>query len=224
MSDRSTDERQARRRSRMVERHIAGRGVRDERVLDAMRAVPREKFIPARLAGRAYADGPLPIGAGQTISQPYVVAIMSAAAELTPDDRVLEIGTGSGYGAAVLSHLAAAVTTVERRHGLADDAEKRLRSLGYDKVRVERGDGTLGWPEAAPYDAIIVTAGGPEVPDALRSQLRDGGRLVIPIGSDRQSQRLIRERRTHGGYQVDQLGLVRFVPLIGEQGWAHRED
>ena len=137
---------------------------------------------------------------------------------------MLEIGTGSGYGAAVLSHLAANVTTVERHDGLAADAEKRLRALGYDNVRVERGDGTLGWAEAAPYDAIIVTAGGPEVPDALRSQLRDGGRLVIPIGSDRQSQRLVRERRANDEYQVDQLGLVRFVPLIGEQGWAHRED
>ena len=224
MRERPTDERQARRRARMVERHIVERGIRDERVLDAMRTVPREKFIPAELAAQAYADGPLPIGAGQTISQPYVVAVMTAAAELTPDDRVLEIGTGSGYGAAVLSHLAAEVRTVERRHELAADAEKRLRYLGYDNVHVERGDGTLGWPEAAPYDAIIVTAGGPEVPDALRSQLTDGGRLVIPVGSDRQSQSLIRERREGDEYRVDHLGLVRFVPLVGEQGWDRRGD
>jgi protein-L-isoaspartate(D-aspartate) O-methyltransferase len=208
----------------MVEQHIARRGVRDERVLDAMRTVPREKFISPELTGQAYADGPLPIGAGQTISQPYVVALMAAAAELTPDDRVLEIGTGSGYGAAVLGRLAAEVVTVERRHDLASDAGRRLRDLGYTNIRVERGDGTLGWLESAPYDAIVVTAGGPEVPDALRTQLADGGRLVIPVGPDRNSQSLIRERRDGDIFRVDHLGLVRFVPLVGEQGWAGRED
>jgi len=218
MRDRSAP-RQAQRRARMVEVQIAGRGIVDERVLAALRSVPRERFVPARLAGQAYADRPLPIGAEQTISQPFVVAMMTAAAELTDADRVLEVGTGSGYGSAVLASVSAEVWTIERHHGLADAAELRLRGLGFDNVHGLRGDGTLGWPEAAPYDAIVVTAGGPSVPEALRSQLADGGRLVVPVGADLSNQQLIRVRRQGAEFRVDELGLVRFVPLVGDQGW-----
>ncbi len=214
-----SEERQAERRARMVDRDIARRGVRDEGVLHAMRTVPREKFVPSRHVGQAYADNPLPIGGGQTISQPYVVAMMAAAAEPAPGERVLEIGTGSGYGAAVLSLVTGEVWTIERDRELAAAARQRLRSLGYDNVHVEHGDGTLGWPDAAPYQAIVVTAGGPVVPDALREQVADGGRLVIRVGADRHSQTLVRERRCGDEYRVDELGLVRFVPLVGEQGW-----
>jgi protein-L-isoaspartate(D-aspartate) O-methyltransferase len=203
----------------MVEVQIAGRGIVDERVLAALRSVPRERFVPERLAGQAYADRPLPIGAEQTISQPFVVALMAAAAELTDGDRVLEVGTGSGYGAAVLASVSGEVWTIERHRGLADAAELRLRGLGYDNVHVLCGDGTLGWPQVAPYDAIVVTAGGPSVPEALRSQLADGGRLVVPVGADRSNQQLIRVRREGAEFRVDELGLVRFVPLVGDQGW-----
>lgn len=203
----------------MVRRHIARRGITDERVLEAMASVPRERFIPARLATQAYADRPLPIGSGQTISQPFVVAMMAAAAEISATDRVLEIGTGSGYGAAVLGSIAAEVWTVERHAELAASAERTLSDLGYVNVHVVHGDGTMGWPDAAPYDAIVVTAGGPRVPDALRAQLAEGGRIVIPVGTDRANQELIRERRVGDALEVDRLGLVRFVPLVGEQGW-----
>jgi protein-L-isoaspartate(D-aspartate) O-methyltransferase len=223
MPQRPDDDRRTRRlaarRAKMVERHIAGRGISDEAVLAAMGTVPREKFVPGDLASQAYSDRPLPIGAGQTISQPYVVAMMAAAAAIGPADRVLEIGTGSGYGAAVLGCIGAEVWTVERHDELARTAERRLGRLGFGNVHVVTGDGTLGWPDAAPYDAIVVTAGGPDVPEALRAQLAEGGRLVIPIGTDRTNQRLIRERRVGDGYLVDELGLVRFVPLVGEQGW-----
>jgi protein-L-isoaspartate(D-aspartate) O-methyltransferase len=207
-------------RDRMVAGEIAARGVEDPLVLDAMRAVPREDFVPADLAEYAYEDGPLPIGHGQTISQPYIVAVMTAAARVRPGDRVLEIGTGSGYGAAVLSKIAGEVYTVERIEGLADSASDRLAALGYGNVHVRWGDGTLGWAEHAPYDAIIVTAGGPMVPRALLDQLKPGGRLVMPLGSEPRAQRLI--RRTRSGpetYTQDDLEWVAFVPLIGEQGW-----
>ena len=207
-------------RDRMVAGEIAARGVEDPLVLDAMRAVPREDFVPADLAEYAYEDGPLPIGHGQTISQPYIVAVMTAAARVRPGDRVLEIGTGSGYGAAVLSKIAGEVYTVERIEGLADSARDRLAALGYGNVRVRCGDGTLGWAEHAPYDAIIVTAGGPTVPQALLDQLKPGGRLVMPLGSEPRAQRLIRRTRTGPEtYTQDDLELVTFVPLIGEQGW-----
>jgi len=207
-------------RDRMVAGQIAARGVEDPLVLDAMRAVPREDFVPADLAGYAYEDGPLPIGHGQTISQPYIVAVMTAAARLRPGDRVLEIGTGSGYGAAVLSKIAGEVYTVERIQGLADSARDRLAALGYGNVHVRCGDGTLGWAEHAPYDAIIVTAGGPTVPRALLDQLKPGGRLVMPLGSEPRGQRLIRRTRTGPEtYTQDDLEWVAFVPLIGEQGW-----
>jgi len=207
-------------RERMVAEQIAARGVSDRLVLDAMRAVPREDFVPEDLAESAYEDGPLPIGHAQTISQPYIVAVMTAAARVRPGDRVLEIGTGSGYAAAVLSKIAGEVYTVERLEALADSARDRLAVLGYHNVHVRFGDGTLGWAEHAPYDAIIVTAGGPTVPRALLDQLKPGGRLVMPLGSEPRAQRLIRQTRTGPDtYVQDDLEWVAFVPLIGEQGW-----
>ena len=199
----------------MVRRDIKGRGISDPRVLEAMAAVPREAFVGPGQTRRAYADGPLPIGEGQTISQPYVVAWMAEAAEVGAEDRVLEVGTGSGYAAAVLGRLAATVHTVERHAVLAKDAAERLRELGCDNVRVRHGDGTGGWSEHAPYDAIVVAAAGPGVPRALREQLRPGGRLIIPVGGRRSVQRLVRERRAESGeFTREELGAVRFVPLV----------
>ena len=201
----------------MVRRDIKGRGISDPRVLAAMAAVPREEFVGPGLTRRAYADGPLQIGEGQTISQPYVVAWMAEAAEVAAGDRVLEVGTGSGYAAAVLGRLAAKVYTVERHAVLARAAAERLRNLGCDNVRVRHGDGNEGWSEHAPYDAIVVAAAGPGVPGALREQLRTGGRLVIPVGLQWATQRLIRERR--GGsdeFTSEELGMVRFVPLVDD--------
>ncbi len=201
----------------MVCRHIKGRGISDPRVLEAMAAVPREAFVGAVQARRAYADGPLPIGEGQTISQPYVVAWMAEAAEVGLGDRVLEVGTGSGYAAAVLGRLADAVYTVERNAVLAQAAAERLRELGCDNVKVRHGDGNQGWSEHAPYDAIVVAAAGPAVPGALRAQLRKGGRLVIPVGGRWATQRLVRERRRESGeITCEELGMVRFVPLVDE--------
>ena len=201
----------------MVRRHIKGRGISDPRVLAAMAAVPREEFIGANQVRRAYADGPLPIGEGQTISQPYVVAWMAEAAEVAAGDRVLEVGTGSGYAAAVLGRLAAKVYTVERHAALARAAAERLRNLECDNVRVRHGNGNEGWSEHAPYDAIVVAAAGPDVPGALREQLRTGGRLVIPVGLQWATQRLIRERRA-GSDEItrEELGMVRFVPLVDD--------
>jgi protein-L-isoaspartate(D-aspartate) O-methyltransferase len=210
-------------RDEMVSRQIAARGVRDERVLEAMGTVPREAFVPERLAELAYDDSPLPIGEEQTISQPYVVALMAEALELRPGEKVLEIGAGSGYAAAVLSRLAREVFTVERHESLAREARERMARLGYSNVQVHQGDGTLGWPERAPYDAIVVAAGGPEVPQALLDQLAEGGRLVIPIGPDVRSQNLVRVRRKDGHFLREDLGPVRFVPLIGAQGWREED-
>jgi protein-L-isoaspartate(D-aspartate) O-methyltransferase len=207
-------------RDRMIAEQIAARGLDDPPVLAAMRAVAREEFVPAEERDLAYQDGPLPIGYGQTISQPYIVAVMTAAARVRSGDRVLEIGTGSGYAAAVLSKLAGEVYTIERIEALAESARKRLAALGYGNVHVRCGDGTLGWPEQAPYDAIIVTAGGPTVPPALLHQLKPGGRLVMPLGSSQRVQRLVRLTRTGPEtYAQDELEPVAFVPLIGEQGW-----
>lgn len=203
----------------MVRRQIRGRGISDPRVLEAMGAVPREAFVGPGHTRRAYADGPLPIGEGQTISQPYVVALMVEAAGLSWGDSVLEIGTGSGYAAAVLSRVAATVHTVERHAALAEVAGGRLRELGYANVCVRHGDGTLGWREHAPYDAIVVSAGGRRVPAPLREQLADGGRLVMPVGWGWRGQSLVCERRTRSGaFTREKLGRVRFVPLIGEAG------
>jgi protein-L-isoaspartate(D-aspartate) O-methyltransferase len=207
----------------MVDEQIAARGVVDRAVLDAMRVVPREKFVPPSAAEFAFEDSPVPIEEGQTISQPYVVALMAEALELTARDRVLEIGAGSGYAAAVLSRIAAEVYTIERHAVLAELARSRLKDLGFDNVQVVHGDGTLGLPERAPYDAIIVAAGGPSVPETLRSQLAIGGRLVIPVGATPRAQELVRVRRIgEHEYRQEDLGAVRFVPLIGAQGWVGR--
>jgi protein-L-isoaspartate(D-aspartate) O-methyltransferase len=204
----------------MVRVQLAGRDIRDTAVLNAMWTVPREVFVPLDLIACAYDDGPLPIGSGQTISQPYVVAFMIAAAAPKAGDRALEIGTGSGYSAAVLASIVKEVYTIERIAVLADAAVRRLADLGYRNVQVRCGDGTLGWPEHAPYDVIIVTAGGPRVPPALLAQLATGGRLVMPVGSDRFLQRIVRlSRRTDGKLLEEQLEAVAFVPLIGAEGW-----
>jgi protein-L-isoaspartate(D-aspartate) O-methyltransferase len=203
----------------MIEKHLKARGVKDEAVLQAMAAVPREAFLPETMAEFAYEDSPLPIGEGQTISQPYIVAFMTQLLELDKDDRVLEIGTGSGYAAAILGQIVDTVYTVERHPSLAEKARETFRRLGYDNIHVHQGDGSLGWPEHAPYDAIVVTAGAPEVPDTLKKQLAVGGRLVIPVGSSR-LQELLRIRRTaEDRYEQEERLSVRFVPLVGAEGW-----
>src|SRR5664280_553479 len=205
----------------MVERNIAARGVRDELVLDAMREVQRELFLPENLREFAYEYSPLPIAGEQTISQPYIVAFMAEALMLKGGEKVLEIGAGSGYAAAVLSEIAGHVYTVERLGQLADKAAALLADLGYDNVHVLHGDGTKGWPEHAPYDAIVVAAGGPQVPDSLKEQLKIGGRLVIPVGADQRSQELVRVTRiSTSEYRSEDIADVRFVPLIGEEGWS----
>jgi protein-L-isoaspartate(D-aspartate) O-methyltransferase len=211
-------------REQMVETQIAGRGVRDSRVLDAIRLVPREEFVDPGYEEFAYEDGPLPIGAGQTISQPYIVALMIEAAELKPTDRVLEVGTGSGYAAAVMSRIAARVYGIERHEMLVAAAEQRLQRLGYENVELRVGDGTCGWPEVAPFDAILVAASGPEVPRALKEQLALNGRLIIPVGLH-QFQQTLRKLTRLGQTQWEEidLGAVAFVPLIGEQGWANED-
>jgi protein-L-isoaspartate(D-aspartate) O-methyltransferase len=209
-------------RARMVEAHIAARGIENPAVLRAMSEVPREEFVPPELAAHAYMDRPLPIGEEQTISQPYMVAFMAEVAELQPGDRVLEVGTGSGYAAAVFAHAADEVYTVERHASLAAEAESRFERLGYDNVHVAVRDGTLGWAEHAPYDAIIVAAGSPGVlPPPLKEQLAPGGRLIIPRGVTLWGQELVRVRRSEDGesYREEVLGAVQFVPLIGEAGW-----
>jgi protein-L-isoaspartate(D-aspartate) O-methyltransferase len=207
-------------RERMVQRQIADRGVRDPYTLAAMRKVPREEFIAPSLREFAYEDSPLPIEAGQTISQPYIVALMIAEAGIRPGDRVLEIGSGSGYASAVMAAIAKEVYAIERVSELAELARQRFERLGYDNIQVRVGDGTRGWPEAAPFDAILAAAGGPSVPEALLQQLAPGGRLVMPIGSTRDQQRLVLVTRTENNRFVQkELGAVRFVPLIGEHGW-----
>lgn len=204
----------------MVEHQLVARDIRDPGVLAAMSEVPREAFVPPSLRGSAYIDGPLPIGEGQTISQPYIVALMAQAIEAGPADRVLEIGTGSGYAAAVLSRVVADVYTVERIGTLARAAAERCHALGYDNVHVLTGDGTLGWPEHAPYDAILASASGPEVPTPLKAQLRVGGVLVMPVGGRNWDQHLVRLRKTAPEHFVEEhLGGVAFVPLIGRDGW-----
>ena len=210
----------ARERELMVDTQLIARGLRDPAVLHAMRTVPREAFVSPAQAAFAYADEPLPIGLGQTISQPYVVAAMIEAVRPTPGDRALEIGTGSGYAAAVLATLVESVYTVERLEELASAARRRLDELGYRNVHVRHGDGTLGWPEHAPYGVIIVTASGPRVPPALLDQLAVGGRLIMPVGPALGAQRLVRVTRTAGGgIDREELEGVAFVPLIGEEGW-----
>lgn len=209
------------RRDEMVRAQLQSRGIRDRRVLDAFRAVPRERFVSARQAELAYEDAPLPIEEGQTISQPYIVALMLEAAAIAPGDHVLEVGAGSGYAAAVLAHLARRVDAVERHAALATVAAARLEHLGIDNAEVHHGDGSLGLPARAPFDAIIVSAGAPEVPHALLEQLAPGGRLVIPVGREPRSQELILVERTgEHEYERRSLGGVVFVPLVGAEGWG----
>jgi protein-L-isoaspartate(D-aspartate) O-methyltransferase len=210
-------------RMNMVARQLATRGIADPRVLNAFREVPREAFIPADLAEFAYDDTPLPIAEGQTTSQPYIVALTVEALSLRGGERVLEIGTGSGYAAAILSRLAAEVFTVERISALARSARENLARAGFETVQVRCGDGTLGWSDHAPYDAIAVAAGGPEVPESLLSQLAIGGRLVLPVGPETQ-QVLVRVTRTGAAeYREEPLSEVRFVPLIGAEGWPEAQ-
>lgn len=209
-----------RQRRRMVERQIRARGIEAPRVLAAMLAVRREHYVPDRLVARSYDDAALPIDEGQAISQPYIVAFMLEALGLQGGEKVLEIGTGSGYAAAVLAELAREVFTVERSPLLARTAADALRADGRGSVHVRCADGTLGWPEQAPFDAIAVAAGGPRVPPALREQMAIGGRLVMPVGDEWWSQDLVCvTRRAAGDWRDEHLASVRFVPLIGEQGW-----
>ena len=202
----------------MIESQIRKRGVSSPRVLEAMASVRRHEFVPLEFRNDAYADKPLPIGEGQTISQPYMVAAMTEALELTGTERVLEIGTGSGYQAAVLSVLVSQVLTVESHTLLALAAQERLTNLGYTNVHVHNGDGSAGFPDAAPYDAILVTAGAPGIPQIFASQLREGGRLVIPVG-DRDNQELVRARMENGQLKSRVLFNCKFVPLLGRYGW-----
>jgi protein-L-isoaspartate(D-aspartate) O-methyltransferase len=208
-------------RERMVAEQLEGRGFRNEPILAAMRRVPRHLFVPARQEAIAYDDCPLQIGEGQTISQPYMVAVMTEALGVGVGARVLEIGTGSGYQAAILGELGAEVVTVERKPALAAKARERLASLGYSNVEVVVGDGSLGYPASAPYDGIVVTAGAPQVPASLTSQLADGARLVVPIGQLMQQELRVIERR---GLETRETGRMpcAFVPLIGKLGWPER--
>ncbi len=202
----------------MVSTQIEARGIHDQRVLEVMRKVPRHLFIGEALRDQAYGDFPLPIGEGQTISQPYIVAEMTQALELSKDDRVLEIGTGSGYQTAILAELAYRIYTIERVRELFVRARKLLDELGYHNVVARCSDGTLGWRDESPFEAIIVTAGAPEVPEKLLQQLTSGGRLIIPVGN-RFSQTLLKIRKDEDGIHKIDLGGCRFVKLIGEHGW-----
>ena len=206
----------------MVETQIRKRGVTSPRVLDAMASVPRHEFVPVEFKSDAYADKPLPIGEGQTISQSYMVAAMTEALELTGSERVLEIGAGSGYQAAVLSLLAREVITVESHTPLALSAQERLTDLGYANVHVHNADGSGGFPDAAPYDAILVTAAAPKIPAVLAGQLREGGRLVIPVGS-LENQELVLARKENGKLKSRTLFDCRFVPLLGRYGWSQQD-
>ena len=212
-------------RKTMVERQLAARGIADRRILDAFRQVPREQFVSDEIRSFAYEDGPLPIAAGQTISQPYIVALMIEAAAVGPGERVLEIGAGSGYAAAVLSHIAAEVVAVERHSELAASARERLAALGYPNVRIVEGDGSAGLPDEAPFEAILVAASGPDVPQALMDQLAVGGTLVMPLGEPDTLQTLIKVTRlSETESRREDLGPVRFVPLIGKEGWSEGGD
>ena len=213
MTDRFADARR-----NMIERQLVARGITDPTVLAAMARVPREAFIPPELANSAYEDSPLPIAEGQTISQPYIVALMAEAACIRQPSRVLEVGTGSGYAAAVLAELARAVVTIERHAKLASAARATLKRLGYSNVVVIEGDGSRGVPEQAPFDAILVAAGAPSPPESLKRQLAEGGRLVIPISvNTHQDLRAI--TRSGDSFREEDLGPVRFVPLLGKEGW-----
>jgi protein-L-isoaspartate(D-aspartate) O-methyltransferase len=207
-------------RARMVESQLASRGIRDERVLDAMRRVARHRFVPEPLRAASYQDGPLSIGAGQTISQPYIVAFMTEAAEVSPEDRVLEIGTGSGYQTAVLAELAGDVYSIEVVPSLYERTTGLLETMGYTNLHLQLGDGHAGWPEAAPFDAIVVTAAPEVVPRALVEQLATGGRMVIPVGRGDQQLRVL--RKLPGGLRETSRMAVRFVPMVDAGGVERR--
>jgi protein-L-isoaspartate(D-aspartate) O-methyltransferase len=210
----------AREREAMVERQLRRRGITEQPILDAFLAVPREAFVGAGYAYLAYGDHPLPIEAGQTISQPYIVALMIEAARIEAGGSVLEVGSGSGYAAAVISRIAAKVVGIERQHDLVEVARERLQRLGYDNVTIVEGDGTRGCPEEAPFDAILAAASGSHVPAPLVEQLKPGGRIVMPVGSPGCVQKLVKAtKREDGTLEQTDLGSVRFVPLIGEEGW-----
>jgi protein-L-isoaspartate(D-aspartate) O-methyltransferase len=207
-------------RERMVERQIAARGIRDPMILDAFHHVPREEFVSSQYGRQVYGDHPLPIEAGQTISQPYIVALMIEAAGIAPGNRVLEVGAGSGYAAAVLSRIAAEVIAIERKPELVAIATERMQRLGYDNVTIVAGDGTRGCPDHAPFDAILAAASGSHVPQPLVDQLVEGGRLVMPVGSQAWAQQLVKiTKLPDGRTEREDLGGVRFVPLIGEEGF-----
>ena len=207
-------------REAMVERQLRLRGIHEPEILDAFRAVPREAFVSPAYAHIAYGDHPLPIEAQQTISQPYIVGLMIQAAAIKSGDTVLEVGSGSGYAAAVISRIAAKVVGIERQHDLAEVSRERLARLGFDNVEIVEGDGTKGWPARAPYDAILAAASGSHVPQSLLGQLKTGGMLVMPLGGPGSVQRLVRvPKSADGSLRNEDLGAVRFVPLIGEQGW-----
>lgn len=208
----------SRRREHMVQNQLRQRGIRDERVLAAMSKVARERFVAPELERDAYADAPLPIGSGQTISQPFMVATMLEVLELQPSDRVLEVGTGTGYQAALLGELVAEVWTVERHAELADKASRILQELGYAKVHVVHGDGSLGLPQHAPFDKILVAAGAPDAPPSLVAQLANGGILAVPVGN-RAEQQLHVVRKTEGGIVTVANVPCSFVPLVGVEGW-----
>jgi protein-L-isoaspartate(D-aspartate) O-methyltransferase len=205
-------------REKMIEEQLVARQIRDARLLEAMRKIPRHLFVPDEIKAHAYEDRPLPIGQDQTISQPYMVALMVQALELTGSEKVLEIGTGSGYETAILAELCSEVFSIERLAELADQAQALLRALGYRKVRIKVGDGTLGWEEHAPYDAIVISASSPQIPRPLLEQLEPGGAFVLPIGEE-QLQSLVRLRKTNEGIREEYLGECRFVKLKGAFGW-----
>ncbi len=205
-------------REKMVKQQLVLRGISDSRVLAAMGKVPRDRFVGKDQKHLAYADRPLPIGYGQTISQPYIVALMTEALELEPENKVLEIGTGSGYQAAILAEIVKKVYTIEKIEALINQAKKILEDLGYDNVVSKVHDGTQGWPEHAPFDAILVTAGAPRVPSPLMDQLAEGGRMLIPVG-DETLQELMKVTKKNGKSKEERLGGCRFVPLVGKDGW-----
>ena len=208
-------------RETMVERQLRRRGITEPLIVDAFRTVPREVFVDESQRQFAYGDHPLPIAAGQTISQPYIVALMIQAAELSPTDRVLEVGAGSGYAAAVMGQIAQRVVAVERHKLLAAEARERMKHLGYDNVAIVEGDGSVGWPAEAPFDAILAAASGRHVPQPLIDQLVPGGRIVMPIGDAGWTQQLIKvTKQANGNLDRENLGGVRFVPLIGAEGWT----
>jgi len=207
-------------REAMVERQLRRRGITERQILNAFLTVPREAFVGPEYAHLAYGDHPLPIEAGQTISQPYIVSLMIQAAHIRPSKAVLEVGAGSGYAAAVISRIAARVVGIERQHELVKVARERMQRLGYDNVEIVEGDGTMGWPSGAPYAAILAAASGSHIPEPLVEQLTPGGIIVIPIGSPGWTQKLVKAiKREDGTLEQSDLGGVRFVPLIGEEGW-----